>query len=180
MKEFFKLLEEFYYVYIRHDTVKYAKKLGVRMGKECQILTDPRNAFGTEPWLITLGDHVDVTAGVSFLTHEGGIWVARGLNEKLKDYDYFMPIKVGNNVMIGIDSVIMPGVTIGDNVVIAAKSVVTKDIPSNSIVGGMPAKRIADLDGLMEKLEKGCVPTKKMTAAEKYEYLKKEKPEWFE
>ena len=137
------------------------------MGKECQILTDPRNAFGTEPWLITLGDHVDVTAGVSFLTHEGGIQVARGLNEKLKDYDYFMPIKVGNNVMIGIDSVIMPGVTIGDNEVIAAKSVVTKDIPSNSIVGGMPAKRIADLEGLMEKLERGWGPTKKMTAAEK-------------
>lgn len=150
------------------------------MGKECQILTDPRNAFGTEPWLITLGNHVDVTAGVTFLMHEGGIWVARGLNEKLKEYDYFMPIKVGNNVMIGIDSAIMPGVTIGDNVIIAAKSVVTKDIPSNSIVGGIPAKKIADLDGLIEKIEKGCVPTKKMSAAGKYEYLKKEKPEWFD
>lgn len=180
MREFFKTLEEIFYVYICHNTVKYAKKLGVKMGKECQILTDPRNAFGTEPWLITLGNHVDVTAGVTFLTHEGGIWVARGLNEKLKEYDYFMPIKVGNNVMIGIDSVIMPGVTIGDNVIIAAKSVVTKDIPSNSIVGGIPAKKIADLDGLIEKIEKGCVPTKKMSAAEKYEYLKKEKPEWFD
>lgn len=180
MRGFFKTLEEIFYVYICNDTVKYAKKLGVKMGKECQILTDPRNAFGTEPWLVTLGNHVDVTAGVTFLTHEGGIWVARGLKEKLKEYDYFMPIKVGNNVMIGIDSAIMPGVTIGDNVIIAAKSVVTKDIPSNSIVGGIPAKKIADLDGLIEKIEKGCVPTKKMSAAEKYEYLKKEKPEWFE
>ena len=51
-------------------------------------------------------------------------------------------LKIGNNVFVGANSVIAKPVTIGNNVVIAAGSVVTKDIPSNSLVGGVPAKVI--------------------------------------
>ena len=152
----------FYFMRIRRDTTAFARLLGVRIGTGGQILGDPVAIFGTEPWLITLGDHVDVTSGVSFLNHEGGIWVARGLKPELNEYDKFSPIRVGNNVMIGTGSLIMPGVTIGDNVIIAGHSVITKDIPSNSIVGGCPAKRISDMGRFLERLEDGLVPTKKM------------------
>lgn len=49
---------------------------------------------------------------------------------------YMDKIVVGNNVMIGADTIILPGVTIGDNVIIAAGSVVSKDIPSGTVAGG--------------------------------------------
>lgn len=63
-----------------------------------------------------------------------------------KGLEYAKPIKVGNNVWIGGNVCVMPGVTIGDNVVIGAGSVVTKDIESNSVAVGNPAKVIKKLD----------------------------------
>lgn len=53
---------------------------------------------------------------------------------------YAIPIKIGNRVWIGGSCVVLPGVTIGDNSIVAAGSVVTKDVPANSIVAGNPAK----------------------------------------
>ena len=156
-----------------------ARWLGVRIGEGGQILDNPVTVFGTEPWLISLGNHVDVTAGVRFLTHEGGIWVARGLKPELNMYEKFAPITVGDNVMIGMRSLIMPGVTIGNNVIIAGHSVVTKDIPSNTIVGGCPAKPISNFEKFLDKVEEDIVPTKNMSSNEKKKYLMKNNPEWF-
>lgn len=59
--------------------------------------------------------------------------------------EYAYPIKIGNNVWIGGNVCVMPGVTIGDNVVIGAGSVVTKDIHSNVIAAGTPCKVIKEL-----------------------------------
>ena len=55
------------------------------------------------------------------------------------------PIILGSNVWIGTNSLIMKGVTIGENSIVAAQSVVTKDVPSNVIVGGNPAKPIKQI-----------------------------------
>lgn len=55
-------------------------------------------------------------------------------------------ITVGKNVWIGSNSTILPGVTIGDNAIVAAGAVVTKDVPQNSVVGGVPAKIIKTID----------------------------------
>ena len=57
------------------------------------------------------------------------------------------PVKIGNNVWIGAHATILAGVTIGDNAVVAAGAVVTKDVPANSVVGGVPAKIIKTIDG---------------------------------
>lgn len=56
------------------------------------------------------------------------------------------PIRIGKNVWIGANATILPGVTIGDNAVIAAGAVVTKDVPANTVVGGVPAKQIRKID----------------------------------
>lgn len=56
------------------------------------------------------------------------------------------PVRIGNDVWIGGNATILPGVTIGNNVVVAAGAVVTKDIPDNTLVGGVPAKKIRDLE----------------------------------
>ena len=66
-------------------------------------------------------------------------------NHDINDYDKWIktnPIEIGNNVWIGMNSVVMPSVIIGDNVVIGANAVVTSDIPSNSIAVGNPCKVI--------------------------------------
>ena len=121
LNKIYRKLIRIWYLYIRKDRITYARKLGVRMGERCQLLCDPLFAFGTEPWLIRLGNHVDVTAGVEFLNHEGGIWCARGIDSKYEPLDKFLPIVVGDNVMIGVHSLIMPGVTIGNNVIIGGQ-----------------------------------------------------------
>ena len=56
------------------------------------------------------------------------------------------PVKIGKNVWIGAHATILAGVTIGDNAVVAAGAVVTKDVPANSVVGGVPAKIIKTIE----------------------------------
>ncbi len=61
------------------------------------------------------------------------------------------PVKIGNDVWIGGNCTILPGVTIGNNVVVAAGAVVTKDVPDNCVVGGVPAKKIKDIENDVEE-----------------------------
>ena len=56
------------------------------------------------------------------------------------------PVNIGNDVWIGGNCVILPGINIGNNVIIAAGSVVTKDIPDNTLVAGIPAKKLRELE----------------------------------
>lgn len=143
--------------------------LGVRHGKGCRIYCQD---FGSEPYLVCLGDYVHCGTNVRFITHDGGVWTLRKLTENHK-LDYIAPIKVGNNVFIGHDVILMPGVTIGDNVIIGAKSLVTKDVPSNEVWGGVPARHIKTMqEYLSQKLPK-CLETKGMEPREKRKFLVK-------
>ncbi len=58
-----------------------------------------------------------------------------------------MPVHIKRNAWIGMGAIILPGVTIGENAIIAAGAVVSKDVPDNALVGGTPAKMIKSLDG---------------------------------
>lgn len=64
---------------------------------------------------------------------------------RASDLEFGLPITIGNRVWIGGNSVVLPGITIGDDVIVAAGSVVTKDVPSNWIVGGNPARKIREI-----------------------------------
>lgn len=120
--------------------IKYARFLGVKVGSDCRIYT---SKFGTEPWLIEIGTKVTVTSGVIFLTHDGSTWL---INDKKGRRYLYRKIIIGNNVFIGVNSIILPGVKIDDNVIVAAGSIVTKSIPKGSIVAGNPAKIIGSYD----------------------------------
>jgi acetyltransferase-like isoleucine patch superfamily enzyme len=111
-----------------------ARRSGVKIGTDCRIYSAN---FGSEPWLVTIGDRVTVTSGVQFLTHDGSLWLFRDARGRRFRY---APIEVGNNVFIGINATLLPGVKVGDNVIIATGAVVTKSIPSGVVVGGVPAR----------------------------------------
>lgn len=87
---------------------------------------------------IKIGDNVMVGPRVSFFTagHPTDAEI------RLTDLEFGLPITVGNNVWIGGNSVLLPGITVGNNSIIAAGAVVTKDVPDHAIVGGNPAKVI--------------------------------------
>ncbi|MGG0219228.1 acyltransferase [Bacillus mycoides] len=137
------------------------------MGNDCEIYNNV--SFGSEPYLIKLGNKVRITAGVRFVTHDGGLWVIRNLGWS-PDADKMDKIIVGDNVFIGFNSIIMPGVTIGSNVVIGAGSVVSKDVPDDTIVAGVPAKKICTIGEYYEKNEHRLYDTKHMSYDEKKVY----------
>lgn len=150
---------------------KILQKQGMKVGTGCIIYGSA--VFGTEPYLIELGNNVHITSGCRFLTHDGGVFVVRHLYKDAQDYDLFGRIIVGNNVFIGNNSVILPNVKIGDNVIIGAGSIVTHDIPSNSVAAGVPCRVIHSIDEYYQKvLEKGD-HTKHLSPQQKKDFLEK-------
>ena len=155
-------------LFFRGDNAAFARHLGARVGARSKILTCPVELLGSEPYLVEIGEHVEITSGVRFITHDGGVWVLR---DQHPDVDVFGKIVVGNNVFIGFNAIVMPGVTIGDNCVIGAGSVVTRSIPANSVVAGVPAKVIKTFDEYRESSLAKSLGTKKLSAAEKKRVL---------
>ena len=138
------------YIQLKHDSVTFAKKLGVKIGKNVRLLGVSDKTFSSEPYLVSIDDHVTITDQVQFITHDGAVWVFR---EKEEDIEFIRPIKIGNNVFIGYRTIIMPGVNVGDNVVIGAGSLVISDIPDNSVAAGVPAKVIRSVNEYRNKIE---------------------------
>lgn len=97
---------------------------------------------------ITLGDNCLVGHNVIFAT------LNHGFAPEERQSMLPAPIVVGRNVWIGSNSTILQGVTIGDNSIIAAGSVVTKDVPANAIVAGVPARFIRSISPEKEKQQK--------------------------
>lgn len=129
---------------------KWAKKIGVNY-PDGGLHLYGNVSWSTEPWLITLGSNVHITAGVKFITHDGGTLLYRN---QVPDLEITKPITVGNDVYIGNNVLILPGVKIGNNVVIGAGAVVARDIPDNSVAVGVPARVIKTADEYLEKLKR--------------------------
>lgn len=150
---------------------KYLIKKGCNIGKNTRIISNI-SSFGTEPYLIEIGDNCLISSDVTFLTHDGGVSVLNNLNYFNK-MDMLAPIKIGNNCFIGAKSCIMPGVKVGNNCVIGFGSIVTKNVPDNSVVCGVPAKVIKSIDDYYEGIKDRIYPTLKMSKKEKMDYCNK-------
>lgn len=116
------------------------RMLGVKVGEGSRIYT---RSFSGEPWLVSIGDRVTVAPGVDFITHDASSGLLR--DENGRRYRYAR-IAVGNDVFIGANAVILPGVRIGNRVIVAAGSVVNRSIPDNCVVGGVPARFLRTFD----------------------------------
>lgn len=154
---------------IKRDPVAYARRIGVTIGANCKLGAIDRGTFGTEPYLVSIGRHVEITLGVRFITHDGAVWVFRHERPGL---DVIAPISIGDNVFIGMNSLLLAGTTIGNNVVVAAGAVVTGRIPDNSVVGGVPAKFICSLDDFRARALSKSLDIRTMPPAAKEAFLR--------
>lgn len=123
-------------------------KRGLQIADDCRLVSLPN--FGSEPYLISIGKHVTIASGVSFIAHDGGTWVFRG-QPAYRDVISYGRIVIHDNCFIGYGAILMPGVSIGPNAVVAAGAVVTKDVPPGTVAGGVPARVLMTVEAYAEK-----------------------------
>ena len=106
-----------------------------------------------EPHLVSFGNNVFIGTDVKLITHDMSNCVFNNSGEIKKRLIPFVDrIIIGNNVFIGAGAVILPGVEIEDNCVVAAGTVVTKKVDANSILAGIPAKKIGTYEEHKRKI----------------------------
>lgn len=138
-----------------YGNLKYAIRGGLKVGNNVNVMSQVN--FGSEPYLIEIGNNVLISSNVSFITHDGGTWAFTDLDE-YKEVIKYGKIIIGNNVFIGAKSTIMPGVRIGNRCVVGAGSIVTKSIPDGYVVAGIPAKVIMTTEEYAKKSKDNMKP----------------------
>lgn len=155
---------------IKMDPVGYARSLGVTMGENVHFYGMRAGMFGPEPWLIALGNNVYITSECQFVTHDGGPLILR---REVPDLELTFPISIGNDVYIGMRTIILAGVTIGNRCIIGAGSIVNKSIPDNSVAAGVPARVLKTTDQYLEQAKKKSLHFGHLSAKEKERELKR-------
>ena len=127
----------------------WLKQRGVlhAIGEHCSIQT---NVIITDPAYTRLGNNVRLT-GCTLFGHDGSVnMLNRAYGLKL---DRVGKIDIRDNVFVGHGAILLPGVTIGPNAIVAAGSVVNRDVPPGTIVAGAPARVVGNIDWLVERLQ---------------------------
>ncbi|MGA1822568.1 MAG: acyltransferase [Thermoplasmatota archaeon] len=125
------------------DRLNEMKSRGLKIGKD--VVMSPGALLDKNyPYLISIGDNSVICTGVRLLAHDATILEFTG------GYMRVGRIDIKENCIIGINSIILPGVTIGPNVLVASGSVVNKDIPPNTCVAGNPARYYSKFDAVMQ------------------------------
>lgn len=157
MKILKRIIDKIYRKYVEYKGgelyLNYLRKQGVLIGENCTIGKVRTITIDvSRPYLVEIGDQVRLNTGLTIMTHDFPTMVFKNY------YGEFIPssgkVKIGNNVYFGRNCTVLKGVTIGDNCVIGFGSLIMKDIPSNSVVAGVPAKVICSLDDYYEKRKK--------------------------
>lgn len=134
--------------------IEICKAKGLKVGKDVIFVEAPK--FGSEPFLIEIGDRTKITANCTFINHDGAMYVIRSM-EKYIDARNFGRIKIGKNCFIGNNCTILPGIEMGDNCILGAGSVLSSSMPPNSVFAGVPAKFICTTEEYGDKALKNNV-----------------------
>ena len=154
-----KITCELNYKYHDFDEIRelFSKLIGHKVSDDFRVFPPFTTDFGKN---IHLGENVFINSGCRF-QDQGGIYIGHNVlighnvvlatlnheeNPKKRGNLIPSPIKIGNDVWVGSNVTILAGVTIGDGAIIAAGAVVTKDVAENTIVAGVPAHYIRDID----------------------------------
>mgnify|MGYP006371112019 FL=1 len=142
-------IRDIYHNMVKIASIEVAKSKGMKVGKNFFVQGIPN--FGSEPFLIEIGDHVTIAENVGFINHGGDARVTKRI-ERYKNGRNFGRIRIGSNSFVGKGSVIMPGVSIGSNCIIGSLSIVSSSVPDNTVYAGNPAKFIFTIDEYGDKL----------------------------
>jgi acetyltransferase-like isoleucine patch superfamily enzyme len=148
--------------------IRALRRQGVRIGEGCIVYT---TLFSTEPYLVQIGDHVAISSGTSFITHD-----ATGhIFDDHPDMDLFGPITVGDHTFFGTNCTILPGTRIGSRCVIGSGSVVRGVIPDGSVVFGNPAQVVMKTSLLKQLMvnHKHRLDTRHLSPKEKEKVLRR-------
>jgi len=148
-----RLLDKFYVRFLVSSGFPYAaylKKTGVfhAQGDNCFI---SKAANIPDPHLVALGDNVWVTSGCQLLCHDASVIMINLMRSGHRDR--VGPIVIGSNSFLGNNVVVLPGTTIGSKTIIGAGSVVTKDVPANTVFAGNPARHICEFEDYVLRIE---------------------------
>ena len=124
-------------------TLKACIERGMKVGENCHGIAACTIDYA-HCWLIEIGNNVTFAPQVYLLAHDAS-------TKRYLDYTKISKIRIEDNAFIGARALIMPGVSIGTNAIIASGSVVTKSVPSGFVVGGNPAKIIAETEAYISK-----------------------------
>lgn len=154
IKKILHYIKKIYYTSSSPLFINFLRKKGVIIGNDC-IFRSPKTTIIdiTRPYLITIGNNVDMNVNFKIYTHDWGAHVF--INKFGQMINSSGAVTIGNNIYFGADCTILKGVTIGDNCIIGAGSLVTHSIPANSVAVGNPCKVICSLEDYYQKrLEK--------------------------
>jgi maltose O-acetyltransferase len=116
---------------------------GLQLGRDVFVgggtYLDPDFCF-----LISIGDETTISLEVFILAHDASTRLHVG-------YSRVAPVRIGRQVFVGARAVILPGVTIGDGAIVAAGSVVTRDVPAGTVVGGNPARELMSTETYLQR-----------------------------
>ncbi|MEL7669221.1 acyltransferase [Methanobacterium sp.] len=118
------------------------RKMGIKIGKNVDMYGVSIDSLF--PFLVEIGNNCIITGGTKILAHDASLSLFTNQYKVGK-------VTIYDNVFIGMDTVIMPGVKIGPNAIIGANSIITKTVPPNSVVAGAPARHICTLDEFLDK-----------------------------
>lgn len=153
------------HTYSSEAFIAYLRSRGVKIGKDVRFYNPQSNVVDDANGIfIEIGDNVQITNGVKILGHDYSFSViANAFNDFSRKQ---LVTKIGNNVFIGQNVLILMGADIGDNVIIGAGAVVAGKVESNSVYAGAPAKKICTLEQLRDKNRASFVDSAKTYAAQ--------------
>lgn len=155
----FELIKKLLYRerYNSQTYIDYLRKKGVHIGEHTVFFSPRTNVVDdNRPYLLKIGSRCKIAAGVTILAHDYSISVLRPVYHFITD-DSTRQTVIGDNCFLGINSVIMGGVKIGNNVIVGTGAIVTKDVPDNSVVAGIPARVISTLDDFYKRKQKSQI-----------------------
>ena len=139
------------------------RERGITIGEGCRIYTNIRS---NEPSMIQIGNHVTVSSGVAFVTHDNSIL-------KVLDpmTDVVGKITVGDYCFVGQNSILMLGVTLGERCIVGAGAVVTHSFPPHSVIAGNPARKICTTEEMAEKYKDYAIDFSEIPFGQHDQYL---------